>query len=209
MIRQTKLWVLVLVAIGLAFAASAGRSQEPSKNSAVNATAASDVPKIDFEKYTLPNGLQVILHVDRKLPMVHVNNWYHVGSKNERVGRTGFAHLFEHMMFEGSKDANAKYIGFIEKAGANLFEGGVNGTTNEDRTNYFESVPSGNLEYVIWLESDRLATLTDVLTKENWTTNETSSKTNAARDLKINPTAVPSCSSLKTFSPAATPTPTP
>lgn len=166
MIRQTKSWALVLVAIALAFANVAGRSQEPSKNSTANAAAASDVPKIDFEKYTLPNGLQVILHVDRKLPIVHVNNWYHVGSKNERVGRTGFAHLFEHMMFEGSKDANAKYFSFIEKAGANLFEGGVNGTTNEDRTNYFESVPSGNLEYVIWLESDRLATLTDVLTKE-------------------------------------------
>ncbi len=75
------------------------------------------VPKITFEKYTLPNGLQVILHVDRKLPMVHVNCWYHVGSKNEHAGRTGFAHLFEHMMFEGSKDANAKYFGFIEKAG--------------------------------------------------------------------------------------------
>ena len=127
--------------------------------------APSDVPKIEFEKYVLPNGLQVILHVDRKLPMVHVNCWYHVGSKNERVGRTGFAHLFEHMMFEGSKDANGKYFGFIEKAGANLFEGGVNGTTNNDRTNYFETVPSGSLEYVLWLESDRLATLTDVLTK--------------------------------------------
>ncbi len=125
-----------------------------------------DVPKITFEKYTLPNGLQVILHVDRKLPMVHVNSWYHVGSKNERQGRTGFAHLFEHMMFEGSKDANGKYFTYIEKAGANLFEGGVNGTTNTDRTNYFESVPSGSLEYVLWLESDRLATLTDVLTKE-------------------------------------------
>ena len=123
------------------------------------------VPHLEFEKYTLPNGLQVILHVDRKLPMVHVNCWYHVGSKNERAGRTGFAHLFEHMMFEGSKDANAKFFTFIEKAGANLFEGGVNGTTNEDRTNYFETVPSGSLEYILWLESDRLATLTDVLTK--------------------------------------------
>src|SRR3974390_3551670 len=67
--------------------------------------ATASFPKIEFEKYTLPNGLQVILHVDRKLPMVHVNQWFHVGSKNERVGRTGFAHLFEHMMFEGSKDA--------------------------------------------------------------------------------------------------------
>jgi len=130
------------------------------------ASFAQDVPKIEFEKYTVPNGLQVILHVDKKLPMVHVNNWYHVGSKNERAGRTGFAHLFEHMMFEGSKDANGKYFSFIEKAGANLFEGGVNGTTNQDRTNYFDTVPSANLEYVLWIESDRLATLTDVLTKQ-------------------------------------------
>jgi zinc protease len=126
---------------------------------------ASELPRLEFEKYTLRNGLQVILHVDRKLPMVHVNCWYHVGSKDERLGRTGFAHLFEHMMFEGSRDANGKYFSFVEKAGANLFEGGVNGTTNKDRTNYFETMPSANLEYVLWLESDRLATLTDVLTK--------------------------------------------
>jgi zinc protease len=133
---------------------------------AIPAAFAQDAPKIEFEKFTLPNGLQVILHVDRKLPMVHVNSWYHVGSKNERPGRTGFAHLFEHMMFEGSKNANGKYFTFIEKVGANLFEGGVNGTTSEDRTNYFETVPSANLEYVLWIESDRLATLTDVLTKQ-------------------------------------------
>jgi len=131
-----------------------------------SAVLAQDLPRIEFEKFTLPNGLQVILHVDRKLPMVHVNSWFHVGSKNERPGHTGFAHLFEHMMFEGSKDANGKYFSFIEKVGANLFEGGVNGTTSEDRTNYFETVPSANLEYVLWIESDRLATLTDVLTKE-------------------------------------------
>lgn len=163
--RQSKLWALAITAIILTFAPLTGTTQEPPRDSTPKATA-QDIPKIEFEKYTLPNGLQVILHVDRKLPMVHVNNWYHVGSKNECFGRTGFAHLFEHMMFEGSKDANAKYFSFIEKAGANLFEGGVNGTTSEDRTNYFESVPSANLEFVIWLESDRLATLTDVLTKE-------------------------------------------
>jgi zinc protease len=164
--RQMKCRGIALVSLSLFFAVLPGRSQETSKDNRSNAAGTEDVPKIAFEKYTLPNGLQVILHVDRKLPMVHVNNWYHVGSKNERVGRTGFAHLFEHMMFEGSKDANTKYLGFVEKAGANLFEGGVNGTTNEDRTNYFESVPSGSLEFVLWLESDRLATLTDVLTKE-------------------------------------------
>ncbi|HEX9149908.1 MAG TPA: pitrilysin family protein, partial [Thermoanaerobaculia bacterium] len=126
----------------------------------------SQIPKIEFEKYTLPNGLQVILHVDRKLPIVHVNQWYHVGSKNEKPGRTGFAHLFEHMMFQGSKNAAKDYFVYAEKAGANLQEGGVNGTTNNDRTNYFATVPSGNLEEILWLESDRLATLADALTKE-------------------------------------------
>ena len=165
--KRKKIFIgFAIVTLALVIGLQRGEAQESSGGAKSSVGSTSDVPKIVFEKYTLPNGLQVILHVDRKLPMVHVNNWYHVGSKNERIGRTGFAHLFEHMMFEGSKDANAKYMGFIEKAGANLFEGGVNGTTNEDRTNYFESVPSGSLEYVLWLESDRLATLTDVLTKE-------------------------------------------
>ncbi len=79
--------------------------------------AASAAPKIVFEKYTLPNGLQVILHVDRKLPIVHVNLWYHVGSKNEKPGRTGFAHLFEHMMFQGSGNATADYFTLRRDAG--------------------------------------------------------------------------------------------
>jgi zinc protease len=138
----------------------------PARAQNSNGATASAVPRIVFEKYTLPNGLQVILHVDRKIPVVHVNQWFHVGSKNERVGRSGFAHLFEHMMFEGSKNANEKYFAYVEKAGANLFEGGVNGTTSWDRTNYFATVPSANLETLLWLESDRLATLTDALTKE-------------------------------------------
>ena len=139
----------------------------PSKRAAPAAAAPpAAIPKVEFEKYTLPNGLQVILHVDRKLPIVHVNQWFHVGSKNERVGRTGFAHLFEHMMFQGSKNASKDYFVYAEKAGANLAEGGVNGTTNNDRTNYFATVPSGNLEDILWLESDRLATLADALTKE-------------------------------------------
>lgn len=123
----------------------------------------SNVPKIEFEKYTLPNGLQVILHVDKKLPVVHVNQWFHVGSANERLGRSGFAHLFEHMMFQGSKNANKEYFEYVEAAGANLLEGGVNGTTNQDRTNYFATVPSGNLENLLWIEADRLATLPDAL----------------------------------------------
>jgi zinc protease len=141
---------------------------QPAQQTGRNTAAAgeSSVPKINFEKYTLSNGLQVILHVDRKLPMVHVNQWFHVGSKNERAGRSGFAHLFEHMMFQGSKHAPGEYFSYVEAAGANLSEGGVNGTTSQDRTNYFATVPSGNLEQLLWLESDRLATLPDAITIE-------------------------------------------
>ncbi len=155
-------------AIPLVLAAASLIGAAPAKPpvSRTAAPASTEIPKIEFEKYTLPNGLQVILHVDRKLPIVHVNQWYHVGSKNEKPGRTGFAHLFEHMMFQGSKNAAKDYFVYAEKAGANLQEGGVNGTTNTDRTNYFATVPSGNLEELLWLESDRLATLTDGLTKE-------------------------------------------
>lgn len=127
--------------------------------------AQNSVPKVQFEKYTLPNGLQVVLHVDRKLPVVHVNQWFFVGSANERLGRSGFAHLFEHMMFQGSKNASKEYFEYAENAGANLLEGGVNGTTNQDRTNYFITVPSGNLEKALWFESDRLATLLDAVDK--------------------------------------------
>ncbi len=121
---------------------------------------------IQFQKFHLTNGLQVILHHDRRLPVAHVNLWYHVGSKNERTRKTGFAHLFEHMMFQGSKHADGQYLTYVEKAGANLREGGVNGTTSFDRTNYFETVPSESLEYILWLEADRLGFLTDALTQE-------------------------------------------
>ncbi|MBP7416694.1 MAG: insulinase family protein [Pyrinomonadaceae bacterium] len=125
-------------------------------------------PKISFEKYELPNGLQVILHVDRKLPIVNVNQWFHVGSANERTGRRGFAHLFEHMMFQGSKNAPGEFFVLLDAAGASRHDDegngrGVNGTTNRDYTNYFSTVPSGNLEYLLWIESDRLATLPDAI----------------------------------------------
>jgi len=123
-------------------------------------------PKLQYQITTLPNGLRVILSEDHSTPIVHVSVTYHVGSKNERAGRTGFAHLFEHMMFQGSKNASGEYFAFAEKAGANVREGGVNGTTSPDRTNYFATVPSGNLETLLWLESDRLATLIDVTTQE-------------------------------------------
>ncbi len=133
----------------------------------------SDVPKINFEKYTLPNGLQVILHVDRKLPIVTVNEWFYVGAANDSPGHTGFAHLFEHMMFQGSKNAPGEFFTYVESAGSNSIDDegigrGVNGTTNSDRTNYFEMVPSGNLEYILWLDADRLATLTDAMDQEKF-----------------------------------------
>jgi zinc protease len=160
--------VLALSAMLAAGSASAQSPAPPKKPAGkpVSPAQPSSVPKVAFEAFTLSNGLQVILHPDRKLPIVHVNLWFHVGSKNEKPGRTGFAHLFEHMMFQGSKNAYQDYFTYAERAGANLGEGGVNGTTNNDRTNYFITVPSGSLDFVLWLEADRLATLADALTKE-------------------------------------------
>jgi zinc protease len=121
---------------------------------------AGDLPKLTFEKYTLPNGLDVILSEDHRLPMVAVNLWYHVGPANEEAGRTGFAHLFEHMMFQGTKhvpgDAHFK---LLEGAGAS----DINGTTDFDRTNYFQTLPANQLELALWLESDRMGYLLDVL----------------------------------------------
>jgi zinc protease len=122
--------------------------------------AKSDIPKIDFEKYTLPNGLDVILSEDHRLPLVAVNLWYHVGPANEEAGRTGFAHLFEHMMFQASKHVPPDtYFKTVEGAGGS----NINGTTDFDRTNYFETMPSNQLELALWLESDRMGYLLDVL----------------------------------------------
>lgn len=119
------------------------------------------LPELKFEKYTLPNGLDVILHEDHSIPMVAVNVWYHVGSKNEKPGRTGFAHLFEHMMFQGSKHHDKEFFEPLQKVG-----GAINGSTNEDRTNYWENVPSDQLELALWLEADRMGFLLPAMTKE-------------------------------------------
>ena len=126
-----------------------------------SAAAADDLPQLEFEHYTLPNGLEVILHEDHSIPMVSVNIWYHVGSKNERPGRTGFAHLFEHMMFQGSEHHDADYFVPLQKIG-----GQVNGSTNKDRTNYWENVPSDQLELALWLEADRMGCLLPAMTQE-------------------------------------------
>jgi len=118
------------------------------------------VPKLAYEKYKLPNGLEVILLEDHRLPLVAVDLWYHVGPVKEREGRTGFAHLFEHMMFEGSKHVGEKaHFKYLEAAGAS----DINGTTDFDRTNYFETLPANQLELALWLESDRMGFLLDTL----------------------------------------------
>jgi len=115
---------------------------------------------LSFEKHTLDNGLDVLLHEDRSCPIVAVNLWYHVGSKNERLGHTGFAHLFEHLMFEGSQHHDRGYFPPLQAAGAAL-----NGSTNADRTNYWEVVPSNALELALWMESDRMGYLLPALTQ--------------------------------------------
>ncbi len=111
-----------------------------------------DVP---FTKFTLPNGMRLIVHEDHKAPIVAVNVWYHVGSKNEKPGKSGFAHLFEHLMFNGSENFNTDYFQALEAIGAT----DLNGTTSDDRTNYFQNVPVGALDQVLWLESDRMGHL--------------------------------------------------
>src|SRR5919109_1503859 len=122
-----------------------------------------DLMQIPYTKRTLANGLDVIVHEHRQLPLVAVNVWYHVGSKNERPGRTGFAHLFEHLMFEGSEHYDKGYFQPIQQAG-----GLLNGSTNPDRTNYWEVVPTGALELALWMESVRMGYLLPALTKEKF-----------------------------------------
>ena len=114
---------------------------------------------LPFSKHTLDNGLDVLLHEDRTCPIVAVNLWYHVGSKNEQPGHTGFAHLFEHLMFEGSQHYDRGYFQPLQGAGATL-----NGSTNADRTNYWEVVPANALELALWMESDRMGYLLPALT---------------------------------------------
>ena len=124
-----------------------------------DSSAEIDIP---FDKFTLDNGLTVIVHEDRKAPIVAVSIWYHVGSKDEPVGKTGFAHLFEHLMFNGSENHDGEYFEPLEQVGATA----LNGTTWFDRTNYFENVPTPALEMVLWLESDRMGHLLGAVTQE-------------------------------------------
>ena len=122
------------------------------------APAPAQAQRLTAEKYRLDNGLEVILHEDHRTPVVAVNLWYHVGSKDEAPGKNGFAHLFEHMMLQGSRHVGEDmFFKYLEQAGAT----GINATTTSDRTSYFETVPSNQLELALWLESDRMAFLLD------------------------------------------------
>lgn len=121
-----------------------------------------EIPEISFEKFELDNGLTLIVHEDHKAPIVAVNVWYHVGSKNEPAGRSGFAHLFEHLMFNGSENFNDDYFQVLERIGATE----LNGTTNRDRTNYFQNVPVSALDLALWMESDRMGHLLGAVDQE-------------------------------------------
>src|SRR5919109_661104 len=173
-----RLLLLGIAAFLIFGTSSAGQKQAPSQPAVQSSTkplataqvqkaapkpAPLEVPQLKFEKYKLPNGLVVILSEDHRLPMVAVNLWYHVGPAYETPGKTGFAHLFEHMMFEGSRHVPGNsHMQFLEAAGAS----DINGTTELDRTNYFETLPSNQLELALWLESDRMGYLLGTLDRE-------------------------------------------
>jgi zinc protease len=133
----------------------------PAPKTATHSTASPQIPipDIKYTKFVLKNGLTVLVHEDHKAPIVAVNTWYHVGSKNEKPGKTGFAHLFEHLMFSGSENFNTTFLNALERIGAT----NLNGTTNNDRTNYFENVPTSMLDYTLFAESDRMGHLLPVL----------------------------------------------
>jgi len=140
-----------ILVLGLALAATSAPAAAPAPGAVISL--------IPFEKFTLDNGLTVVVHTDRKAPIVAVNVWYHVGSKNEKPGKTGFAHLFEHLMFQGTENFNDEYFKPFEQVGATS----MNGTTSFDRTNYFQNVPTTALDMALWMESDRMGHLLGVI----------------------------------------------
>jgi zinc protease len=150
----------LLASISLLALAGTPGLAAPAKPAPVSALVKSVT--IPYEEFTLANGLRVIVHTDRKAPVVAVSVWYHVGSKDEPKGKTGFAHLFEHLMFNGSENAPGDFFEPLEQVGATDF----NGTTNSDRTNYFETVPTGALDRTLFLESDRMGHLLGAVTQD-------------------------------------------
>ena len=150
----------IALALGLALAGFSPLHAPPAQaQTAAPAAARADIA---FEQFTLPNGLRVIVHTDRKAPIVSVNIWYQVGSKNELPGRTGFAHLFEHLMFQGSENYQGEFFVPFELVGTT----DQNGTTSSDRTNYFQNVPTTALDMALWMESDRMGHFVGAVTQE-------------------------------------------
>lgn len=156
--RHVRCFLPLLFLVG---APALAQEETPADSASARDSIISQV-NIPFEKYTLDNGLEVILHENHRLPVVAVNLWYHAGPINEEPKRTGFAHLFEHLMFQGSKHVgDDMHFRLLESAGASS----VNGTTGYDRTNYYQTVPANQLELALWLESDRMGFLLESLTE--------------------------------------------
>ncbi len=160
----------LLLAIGLALAPTGALAQSSLE--------------IPFEEYRLDNGLQVLLHQDPATPIVHVEVWYHVGSKDEVQGRSGFAHLFEHLMFNGSQHADGEFFAPLQPYGARM-----NGTTNGDRTNYYETVPTHVLERALWMEADRMGFLLPALTEQKLTNQRDVVRNERRQNYEIRPYA--------------------
>jgi zinc protease len=158
LVRRSTALALVAAFAAIASAVQPVQAAAPAKRSQVDIP----IPDIPYTKFILKNGLTLLVHEDHKSPVVAINTWYHVGSKNEKVGKTGFAHLFEHLMFSGSNNFNKTYITAMERIGAT----DLNGTTNTDRTNYFQNVPTSMLDYALFAESDRMGNLLGVLDKK-------------------------------------------
>ncbi len=160
----------LLLALGITACSGADkRGDDPAppvehKTSIDDSAAYPELPEVDvpFETFKLENGLTVVVHEDRKVPVVGVHIWYHVGSKDERIGKTGFAHLFEHLMFQGSENFQGEFFEPLEDAGAT----DMNGTTNRDRTNYFQTVPTNALDVALWMESDRMGHFQGAISQE-------------------------------------------
>src|SRR6187455_3611342 len=161
--RRVKLALPLSLLLAIPLAQSPQAQSPPAQSPPAQSPPVQPPPlQVPYRQFRLANGLNVILHQDRSVPIVAVNVWYHVGSANERPGRTGFAHLFEHLMFEGSKNVKeGEFDTLLEAAGGNN-----NGSTTNDRTNYVIDVPSNALELALYLESDRMAYLLDTMSPE-------------------------------------------
>lgn len=169
MIKESNLkQTLIALALGSTLLAGCNSLSSNLLSTDASIAAMQQLPNtvIGYDKFTLENGLTVIVHEDRKAPVVAVNIWYKVGSKDESVGTRGFAHLFEHLMFQGSENYDNDFFRPFEEAGAT----DQNGTTNTDRTNYFETVPTPALDMALWMESDRMGHFIGAITQDKLNT---------------------------------------